>query len=91
LRDPRLSTRSVVEVLGYHRRGDGGGGLFYYDDTSTEPDDLGTVIAPTGTPPPPRGRWKRMHSGALNVRFFGAVGDGIADDSGAITDPSTNS
>ncbi|PWT97391.1 MAG: hypothetical protein C5B51_31510, partial [Terriglobia bacterium] len=30
------------------------------------------------------GRWRRIYSGALSVRWFGAVGDGTTDDSTAI-------
>jgi hypothetical protein len=55
--------------------GDGGGGLFTYDATdTTTADNDGTVLV-AGTK-----RFKRIYSGALNVRWFGAKGDGTTDD-----------
>jgi hypothetical protein len=68
-------------VLGYASPGDGGGGLFYWDSGATEPDDGGTVIA-SGISS--GGRWKRVWSGSLNVRWFGARGDGVTDDYDAL-------
>ena len=58
-----------VDVLGYYIKGDGGGGLFYWDSTSTEADNGGTIIQATGIT---TGRWKRVFSGAVNVKWFGA-------------------
>ena len=71
----------TVFVRGYYSNGDGGGGTFYWDAASTEADNGGTIIAADagGT-----GRWKRVYSGAVNVRWFGAKGDGSTDDTGAI-------
>lgn len=66
-----------VDVLGYYTKGDGGGGTFYWDLTSTEADNGGTIIQSTGIT---TGRWKRVFSGAVNVKWFGAKGDGITDD-----------
>jgi hypothetical protein len=75
-----LTNNQEVSVLGYYAAGDGGGGTFYYDSASVEADNGGTVIQPTtGT-----GRWKRVYSGALNVRWFGAKGDEVTNDSSAI-------
>lgn len=74
-------TGTNAEVLGYHTAGDGGGGLFYWDSASTEADNGGTIIQATGLT---TGRWKRVYSGAVNVKWFGAVGDGITDDTVAI-------
>jgi len=72
-----ITSNQAVSVLGYYVAGDGGGGIFYYDSASATADNGGTVIQPTtGT-----GRWKRVYSGALNVRWFGAKGDGTTDDS----------
>jgi hypothetical protein len=60
--------------------GDGGGGTFWWDPSGGI-DDGGTVIVPTvdgnaipGTTSGPC--WRRDFSGALNVRWFGAQGDG---------------
>lgn len=92
-----LPTGQAAQVLGFHTKGDGGGGVFFYDDTEDKANhNGGTVIDPakaglvtdwtanqteyftagTGT-----GAWKREYSGAVNVKWFGAVGDGITDDS----------
>ncbi len=62
-----------LEVLGYYAPGDGGGGSFYWDALAAEPDDTGTIIAPASNPS--TGRWIRIYSGPLNVRWFGAKPD----------------
>lgn len=67
-------------VGGYYVHGDGGGGQFYYDASASDTDNTGTVIAPTAG----AGRWKRIYSGAVNVKWFGAKGDGVADDTASI-------
>lgn len=67
-------------VGGYYAHGDGGGGQFYYDAGASDADNSGTIIAPTAG----AGRWKRIYSGAVNVKWFGAKGDGVADDTTAI-------
>lgn len=70
-----------VQLLGFYAPGDGGGGLFYWDAANVEDDNLGTIIEPdshTGA-----GRWMRDFSGARNVRWFGATGDGVTDDHAA--------
>ncbi|MDD2762792.1 MAG: glycosyl hydrolase family 28-related protein [Opitutaceae bacterium] len=71
-----LITGCKADVLGYNAAGDGGGGAFYYDPASGAPDNGGTVIHPAIGP----GRWLRLFSGPINVRWFGAYGDGIHDD-----------
>lgn len=56
-------------------------GCFRYDalDTTTA-DDTGTVIVAAGG-----ARFKRVHDGrGVSVKWFGAVGDGLADDTAAI-------
>lgn len=68
---------NTINVLGYHTPGDGGGGTFYWDSTSIESDNSGTIIQATGIT---TGRWKRVYSGAVNVKWFGAKGDGDTDD-----------
>lgn len=68
---PKPEQTVLVET--YAKPGDGGGGLFTWDAASTVDDDRGTIIAPQ--PVPPTGRWQRLWSDALNVRWFGAQGD----------------
>lgn len=52
------------------------GGTFTWSSTGTS--NGGTVFAGSS------GYWNRQYSGAVNVKWFGAVGDGIADDTIAI-------
>jgi Pectate lyase superfamily protein len=81
----------VAIVFGYNTPGDGGGGVFYWDYTSTTAPNGGTVFAP-GSPPIDNacqpavstGRWKRLYSGPMNVKWFGAYGNGTTPDQGAI-------
>lgn len=80
-----------VDVRGYHAKNDGGGGIFNYDssiDKSTA--NAGTIIDPdetlvnqgngTGS-----GCWVRQFSGAVSIRWFGAVGNATTNDHTAIT------
>jgi hypothetical protein len=73
---------SYVLVGGYYANGDGGGGLFYWDSVNTSADNAGTIFLPNSTPA--TGRWVRLYSGAVNIRWFGAVGDAVTDDYTAI-------
>ena len=68
-------------VGGYYADGDGGGGDFYWDAVSVEADNGGTIFQVTGTT---AGRWKRIYSGSVSVKWFGAKGDGVTDDTIAI-------
>ena len=55
-------------------------GFFYYDAAdTTSADNGGTIIVSLNGK-----RWKRVYSDAVNVKWFGAAGDGIADDTNAI-------
>ena len=84
-----MSDNDSIEVLGYYTEGDGGGGTFFWDASSTETDDGGTIIQATGVT---TGRWIRVYSGPINVKWLGAKGDGVVvagvytgtDDSDAI-------
>ena len=69
-------------VAGYYVAGDGGGGTFYWNASSTASDDAAIIILPTGHSG--AGRWIRIYSDALNVRWFGTKGDGVTDDTAFI-------
>lgn len=75
-----VANSQIVEVAGYLAAGDGGGGVFQYSSASAATDNGGTIIAPnTGT-----GRWLRVYSDWLNVKWFGATGDGTTNDTSAL-------
>jgi hypothetical protein len=76
--DTSSGSNPTIIVGGYSTPGDGGGGLFYWDTTSSTGDNGGTIIVPTGSS---SGRWKRIYSGSIDVRWFGATS---ASDLGAI-------
>lgn len=76
------NSTSVIQVLGYYTPGDGGGGLFYWDTNSTEEDDGGIIIETSLTVL--SGRWTRSFTGAVNVKWFGAKGNGVTDDTNAL-------
>lgn len=73
-------TGQLASCTGYWARGDNGGGQYWWDSASTATHDGGLVIAPTGVA---TGRWKRIFDGDVNVRWFGAKGDGSTDDTAA--------
>ena len=66
----------MVDVGGHTTAGDGGGGLFRWDGSDTTTDDNGWYIQPNagGT-----GRWIRVDRSVVNVKHFGAQGDGVED------------
>ncbi len=76
-----------LEVSGYYTPGDGGGGLFWWDSASTDADDGGLTILPTGHVV--AGRWKRMIAGIISPRMWGAKADG-SDDSSAVSSAATH-
>jgi len=82
LRARSPSVVSCVTMLGYRAPGDGGGGNFYWDAVAAGPDDGGTCIVPASNPLV--GRWKRLVSGRLSVKWFGAAGDGVTPDETSI-------
>jgi hypothetical protein len=45
----------------------------------------GIYIAPAGDPSGKSGAWVRKYDGSVNVKWFGATGDGSTDDSAAFT------
>ncbi|HVI43704.1 MAG TPA: glycosyl hydrolase family 28-related protein [Chitinophaga sp.] len=74
------SSHEAGIVLGYWTPGDGGGGDFFWDDIATDADNGGTVIRPNIIPPASPGRWKRIINELTNVKWFGAKGDNVNDD-----------
>lgn len=76
-----LTGRPTIHVRGYYSPGDGGGGIFFWDATATTTDNGGTVIALTAGGV---GRWRRVLTQPINVRWFGARGDGVSDDTAVI-------
>lgn len=73
---PKVGGSLTAQVLGYYASQDGGGGVYHLDtaDTSTV-DNGGTVIVATDG-----GRWKLSTQTTVNVRQFGAKGDGTTND-----------
>jgi hypothetical protein len=69
----------LITVQEYSVPGDGGGGTFRWSTMPTPTDlpaeDGGIVFGTT-----PSGRWIRQWSGYVNVRWFGARGDGVGYD-----------
>lgn len=70
----------VATTTGCIVRGDGGGGQWYWDSGSSTTADTGTCVGAS-----PAGRWKRIYSGPVNARWFGAYGNGSNNDTPAIT------
>lgn len=65
----------LITVSGHTLPGDGGGGTFVWQDMPLPSEDGGMVFGTTAS-----GRWIRQWSGQVNVRWFGARGDGVTDD-----------
>lgn len=75
-----ISDDDLYYLKGHTAIDDGGQGLFRYDAGSAATDDDGTILQPTvGS-----GRWLRQYVGAVNVKWFGAAGDGATDDTSAV-------
>ncbi|TMV45925.1 hypothetical protein FE783_27685 [Paenibacillus mesophilus] len=67
---------SPSESLRYYVRDEGKEGFFAYDASdNVSPDNTGTVVVAT----PGGARFKRIHDGTLNVKWFGAAGDATDD------------
>lgn len=81
--NPKLQVNGfmqTVQVQGYYHPGDGGGGKFMATNTVTG-TNFGTLIA-SGTT---GYSWKRIDELPVNVKWFGAKGDGSPGDNAFIT------
>lgn len=85
------SNNDMVKVAYRAAEGDGGGGIFRWDDSNnstnvTNDPGEGIYVPPAADGTGISGAWVRQYSGAVNVRWFGVVGDGATDDSSSIQD-----
>jgi hypothetical protein len=80
-----LTTVAQAATAGYYAAGDGGGNQFYWAVGSSASDNGGTVIKPSAMSSASPGRWIATKPSELNVRMFGAKGDGVADDVAAFS------
>lgn len=67
----------LVEMQGFYNPADGGGGDFYWNAASTATPNKGFVVQATGVT---TGRFIRLKQTPINVKWFGAKGDGATDD-----------
>ncbi|MFA6246259.1 MAG: right-handed parallel beta-helix repeat-containing protein [Mucilaginibacter sp.] len=74
--DPSSVNEEVVAEY-YSIQFDGGGGTFYWDDSSIETANNGTIFDTNFSPTPLTGKWKRIYSPPIDIRWFGAKGDGV--------------
>lgn len=70
-----------ASLSSYYASGNTGGGVFVWDAASTAADDGGVTIAVTGVA---TGRWVRQLEGFVTPEMFGAVGDGVTNDTTAV-------
>ncbi len=78
-----LADGAQLYLLGYFTEGDGGQGLLHWMAGSTTMADDGLVFASPHQPS--TGRYVRaLGTGVLSVRWFGAKGDGRADDTAPV-------
>lgn len=68
----------IAIVSGYYSNGDGGGGEFYGVTGGSYTDDGGMTIVPGGGTGITA--WKRIVDDKISVKWFGAKGDGLNDD-----------
>mgnify|MGYP003913475239 CR=1 FL=1 len=81
LRSSTPQSGEIYDVLGYYIPGDGGGGSFYWDSSSTETPESGMIVTNDNYA---TGRWIRLYSGPVNIRWFGAKSEVMFDNAPAI-------
>lgn len=72
----RLASGAQMFVQGFYIPGDAGGGNFLWLVDTALVEDGGTIIRSNRSD----GHWVRVRSDDLNVRWFGAKGDGVSSD-----------
>jgi hypothetical protein len=82
LRALAAGAAAYVQLAGHTTAGDGGGGLFRWEAALGTSDDNGIIIRPGSAPA--LGRWVRQYSGAVNVKWYGATGNGVSSDQIAV-------
>lgn len=75
-------TGQTVRLKGYAAAGDGGEGDFYWS-ASAATDNSGTIFNSGGHGTSAAG-WRRSYTETPTVKWFGATGDGVTDDTTAI-------
>jgi len=74
-----IAVGNTVSTQGYTAAGDGGGATYRIVAAATGTDDGGLYHDLTGI----TGQAELLHAGHVNLRQYGAVGDGVADDTSA--------
>ncbi len=77
-----LVDRQAIHVNKYYADTGLGGGEFYWEASSEDDDNGGTVISVEGVT---TGRFLRRDLSIISPEMCGAVGDGVTDDSDALT------
>jgi hypothetical protein len=74
-----LRALTSADSTAIYQTTDYGGGQWYYDPSSSLTDNLGTVLVNENGDV-----FRRIYEGPINALWFGAVGDGVTDDTAAI-------
>lgn len=85
LRDLNGPTDGMEETIiaeGYATAGDGGGGIFAWNKSAIDTPVSSLIIKPNGIKK--AGRYIRIFNGPIKVKWFGAKGDGVTDDTDVI-------
>ncbi len=71
-----------INVLGYYSVRDVNMPRYYWDSASSDSDNGGSIIKPTSTSG--AGRWILPSISSINIKWFGAHGDGLTEDTAII-------